>query len=410
MMNFFLSSFQPLPSLKFSLLLGLTVGGLSACGGGSDDSDEPKDCPNSMTVCGGECVDLDSSESHCGECGMACDDDLVCSEGSCESEEAGSGGSGEDGSGGGGGGSASGGRSSGSGGSRSVEKFVGNITTYDQVDPNGLTFSDYWDQITPENAGKWGSVENFVGGGRNWGTLDAIYAYTESKGIVFKQHAFVWGSQQPNGNPGSEDVRSWIQDFCERYPNTKLIDVVNEPPPHTEPNYTAALGGGTNGDWAWITQSFEWAREYCPGAILILNDYNNIEWENETDHFIDITKTVLANGGPIDAVGAQSHDLDHEMITADKVIRLLEKVHNQTGLPVYITEYDISDSNDQNQLALYEQHIPYFLETEWIHGVTIWGWIYGATWDRAPNSGLVNNGRSRPAMTYLMDLLDRPSP
>jgi endo-1,4-beta-xylanase len=408
-MPFFLTaSPHPLRTLGFSLLLSLSVSGLGGCGGGNDEDSEPGECPGAMTFCGDECVDTESSDAHCGECDSSCGDGLVCTEGSCEPETTGSGGSGNGGSGGSA--SGSGGRSSGSGGTQDVQKFVGNITTYDQVDPSGLTFSDHWDQITPENAGKWGSVENFVGGGRNWATLDAIYAYTESKSILFKQHAFVWGSQQPSGNPGSENVRSWIQAFCERYPNTKLIDVVNEPPPHTEPNYTAALGGGTNGDWAWITQSFEWARQYCPGAILILNDYNNIEWEDETDHFIDITNTVLANGGPIDAVGAQSHDLDHEQITADKMIRLLEKLHGQTGLPVYITEYDISDTNDQNQLALYEQHLPYFLETEWIHGVTIWGWISGATWSKAPNSGIVNNGTPRPAMTYLMDLLGRPSP
>lgn len=289
-------------------------------------------------------------------------------------------------------------------------KFVGNITTNDQIDTNGLTFSDYWDQITPENAGKWGSIEWNVGAGRNWGTMDAIYAYAQDKGIIFKQHAFVWGSQQPNGTPNAESVRSWIQDFCERYPDTKLIDVVNEPPPHTEPNYTAALGGGTNGDWAWITQSFEWADQYCPNSILMLNDYNNIEWETDSEHFLNIVKTIMSNGAPIDAIGAQAHDLDHEQVSASKMQDLLRRLHDETGLPIYITEYDISDTDDQRQLNLYQQHIPFFMETEWIHGVTIWGWIYGTTWSQAPNSGLVRNGSSRSAMTWLMDTLDRPAP
>jgi hypothetical protein len=54
--------------------------------------------------------------------------------------------------------------------------------------------------------------------------------------------------------------------------------------------------------------------------------------------------------------------------------------------------------------------MPFFLETSYIKGVTIWGWIYGSTWSQAPESGLVRNGKSRSAMTYLMGLLGRPAP
>lgn len=307
--------------------------------------------------------------------------------------------------------SGSGGGASGGTGPISVTKFVGNITTGDQVNPQSLEFATYWDQITPENAGKWGSVQPFLGGGYNWGTLDAIHDYAESRGILFKQHAFVWGSQQPQGGVPSEgQVRDWIASFCQRYPNTKLIDVVNEPPPHTEPNYADNIGGGTDGNWQWITNSFIWARESCPGAILILNDYNNIEWSGDNQHFIDIVNTVLENGGPVDAVGAQAHDLDHENVTTETMKQLLAKLHEDTGLDVFITEYDISTTDDAQQLQKYQEHIPYFMATEYVKGLTLWGWIYGSTWNQAPNSGLIRNGSPRPAMTWLMDTLGRPVP
>lgn len=291
-----------------------------------------------------------------------------------------------------------------------VRKFVGNITTGDQVNAGGLNFASHWDQITPENAGKWGSVQYTAGASYNWATLDAIYDYTQENGILFKQHAFVWGSQQPGGNISEQNVRDWIRSFCSRYPNTKIIDVVNEPPPHTEPNYANAIGGGTHGNWQWITNSFKWARESCPNAILILNDYNNIEWSNETQHFINIVNTVRSNGGPIDAIGAQAHDLDHPSVSTSHMKQLVQKLHDDTGLDVYITEYDISTSDDSRQLQLYQEHIPYFLQTDFIKGVTIWGWIYGQTWSQASESGLVRNGGSRPAMTWLMQTLGRPVP
>ncbi len=323
-----------------------------------------------------------------------------------QAEEGGTGGTGS------GGASGSGGSDSGGTGGEpgEIPRFVGNITTFNSVDTEGLVFSDYWDQITPENAGKWGSVQGTVGSAPDWSTLDGIYDYARENGIVFKQHAFVWGSQQPSGAIGEADVRNWMSTFCERYPATRLIDVVNEPPPHTTPSYTDAIGGGTNGNWQWITNSFLWAREACPNAILILNDFNNIEWSNDNQHFINIVNTVLENGGPIDAVGAQAHDLDNGAVSFQTVSNLLNKLHEDTGLPVYITEMDMSYTNDQQQLQAYQQYFPFFWEQDFIPGITIWGWIYGRTWNAAPDSGLVRDGQSRSAMTWLMGELGRPSP
>jgi len=323
-------------------------------------------------------------------------------------ESAGGGSGGAPSSGGtGSGGAASGGAGTG-GNDGTVPKFVGNITTGNgSMDVNGMVFSDYWDQVTPENAGKWGSVQGSAGANKNWSTLDSIYDYAEEKGIIFKQHTFVWGSQQPSGNLTENDVKTWMSEFCERYPNTRLIDVVNEPPPHTTPSYANNIGGGTNSNWAWVTNAFTWAHEACPNAILILNDYNNVEYSDQTQHFIDIAKAVQDAGGPIHALGAQSHGLGGN-ISADTMKNLLTKMHDDTGLPVYITEYDIGIADDNAQANKYKEHFPFFMDTEWIHGVTVWGWIDGRTW--VNNTGLVKDTTPRAAMTWLMDYLGRPSP
>ena len=298
------------------------------------------------------------------------------------------------------------------GGGGAGPEFVGNITTgfMAGMDQGTRKFSTYWDQVTPENAGKWGSVQSSATGAFNWTTLDAIYDYAEKNQLIFKQHTFVWGSQQPGGTITPEAVQKWMTEFCKRYPNTKLIDVVNEPPPHTRPSYDGTIGGGTNGDWKWITNSFIWARAACPNAVLILNDFNNIEWQNDSNHFIDITKKVLAAGGPIDAVGAQAHDLDNASISLATVTRLLTALNTQTGLPVYITEMDIDTTDDARQLSLYKQYFPLFMGASYVKGITIWGWIFGQTWASAPNSGLIRSGNPRPAMTYLMEQLGRPAP
>ena len=108
----------------------------------------------------------------------------------------------------------------GTGGPPPLKKFVGNIDTRGQVRSD---FIMYWNQITPENAGKWGSVE---GDARpdELARLDTIYDYAKQHNIPFKQHNFVWGSQQPGWIGGLSqadqraEVEEWIRLFCERYP------------------------------------------------------------------------------------------------------------------------------------------------------------------------------------------------
>lgn len=381
------------------------TGGSNSAGGSNNTGGSGSACtnvrPTGTDWDDATCDQWASETSECTEPWMVDNDYCNQSCGRCSPN--GSGGTGS-------GGTGTGGSNSSGGSGGNGPKFVGNITTNNQVNTNGLTFATYWDQITPENAGKWGSVQQSTSSGFNWGALDAIYDYAESNGILFKQHAFVWGSQQPAGVPNQDQVINWIRSFCQRYPNTQLIDVVNEPPPHTTPNYVNNIGGGTNGNWQWITNSFKWAHEHCPNAVLMLNDFNNIEWPEDNQRIIDIVNTVLSNGGPIEAIGAQAHDLDHASMTPEQVSDLLNKLHEDTGLPVYITEMDLSYSNGDQQLSAYQDYFPIFMNAAFVPGITIWGWIYGSTWGQAPNSGLVQNGNPRPAMTWLMQQLGRPVP
>jgi endo-1,4-beta-xylanase len=289
-------------------------------------------------------------------------------------------------------------------------EYVGNITTNNVVDTDGKVFSKYWDQISPENAGKWGSVQSSAGATFNWRTLDAIYDYAQTNNVIFKEHTFIWGSQQPGGTISQSDVQTWMNEFCKRYPNTKMIDVVNEPPPHTTPSYANNIGGGTNGNWQWITNAFTWARAACPNAVLILNDYNNIEWSGDNTHYLSIISALKAAGAPIDAIGAQSHDLDiGGQVTPTLVKSLLTKLATTSGLPIYVTEMDLSYTDDNQQLTAYQQWFPLLRDSGYVKGITIWGWIYGKTWSPSPNSGLIRSGTFRPAMTWLMQQLGRPT-
>lgn len=276
-------------------------------------------------------------------------------------------------------------------------KFVGNITTSGAVRSD---FTRYWNQITPENEGKWGSVEG-TRNVYNWAPLDRIYAYARQNNIPVKAHTFVWGAQSPswlNNLSGPEvavEIEQWIRDYCTRYPDTAMIDVVNEAVPGHQPAGYAQRAFGNN----WIQRTFQLARQYCPNSILILNDYNNIRWQH--NEFITLAR---AQGNYIDAVGLQAHEL--KGMTAAQVKTAIDNIWNQVGKPIYISEYDIGDNNDQVQLQNYQAHFPVFWNHPHVRGITLWGYVNGRTW--IEGSGLISeNGTPRPAMTWLMNYIGR---
>jgi endo-1,4-beta-xylanase len=284
-------------------------------------------------------------------------------------------------------------------------KFVGNIDARGRIRADFMT---YWNQFSAENAGKWDSVER-TRDQMNWSSIDTMYQYAKDHGVIFKQHTFVWGRQQPgwvanlSQSEQREEVEEWIRLYCERYPDTALIDVVNEPPPHTTPSYVAALGGAGVSGFDWIAQAFKWAHQYCPNAILILNDYNNIEYEADNARTIDIAKKIKNAGAPIHAVGAQAHDANR--LATGTVKMYIDRIASQTGLPVYITEYDIPIADDNRQREVMQSQFTMFWENENVKGITLWGYIVGQTW--VSNSGLMTTeGQMRPAMTWLTDFLE----
>ena len=377
-------------------------GGSAARAGGSEDEPAGRSAGGSLAGLGGRGAGGDATNTVAGASARAGDGGSEASAGRAgdANENAGSGGSAGDGAGG---------LSAvaGSAGSRNdgLQKFCGNIDTRNAVDPQGLKFSTYWDQLTPENAGKWGSVQANANGEFRWAVLDASYQYAQTNGIIFKESSFVWGAGQPSGVTAVH-VENWIRAFCERYPNTKLIDVVQEPPPHTTPSYAQSLGVGETGTFPWIVKAFKLARQYCPHAVLILNDYSNLEYASEQEHFIQIVNAIKEAGAPIDAVGAEAHGL--KGVSAAVLKTNIDSLASRTGLPIYITEYDIPDPSDAVQLANFQAHFPVFWQHSAVRGVTLFGWIAGYTW--LTNSGLVEGTTPRPAMNWLMTELGRPVP
>jgi endo-1,4-beta-xylanase len=321
-----------------------------------------------------------------------------------------SGRSGAAGSGSGGAGGTSGtAGTAGMGGSGTIQwpkKFLGNITQRGQIPSN---FTTYWDQIVPENEGKWGSIEG-TQGKYNWTALDNIHSFANQHNIPFKEHNFVWGSQQPSWIGGLSQanqkaaVEDWIKQFCTRYPDTQMIDVLNEPPPHTTPPYLAALGGAGASGYDWVITIFKWARQYCPTSILIVNDYNIIEQSGDNNNMIKLVTSAMKGGAPIDAIGAQAHGLTNASASTTQMY--IDKLTSSTGLPVLISEFDLNIADDTQQKNQMQSLFTMFWNDPNVKGVTYWGYIQGETWET--NTWLLSSGGTeRSAMSWLMQFVGR---
>ena len=324
-------------------------------------------------------------------------------------------------------------------------KFLGNITTGGQIRSD---FAQYWIQITPENGCKWGSIHSLSNGNSgtskfawdNFDKCESAYKWAKEKPGErhFKFHALVWGSQYPNflckkKNPGitveltKKYITEWFDAVAAKFPDLEYIDVVNEaiwagdnyhsgygkPAAGAEGHSTddtecggsyiiEALGGDrvVNGkhQYDFITNAFKMARERWPKAVLIYNDYNTLSWQ--INEGIELIQTIVKNGAPVDAYGQQAHDC--KGMSKSDFESKMTRIHNETGLPLLVSEYDIGEADDTKQKNDYANQIPFMWETPWVAGITIWGYINGSTW--VQNTGLIEkDGRKRASMNWLED-------
>ena len=300
---------------------------------------------------------------------------------------------------------------------------------------NSLNFGAYWNQVTPENGGKWGSVE-FTRDVYNWNDARAARAQARANGHVFKWHVLFWGNQQPQWmwdlTPEEQmvEIREWLDAIRTEFPDLEQIEVVNEPL-HDRPDKTSAgnttAGGGSGGYYEalggagttghdWIIQAFTLAREYFPNAQLMLNDYSITNDGNATTSYLQIIELLKARG-LIDLVGIQGHafEFNYNNLPGSAATHTANLARlAAAGLPIYVTEFDIdgvdaifSVQDDALQLTRYQALFPVFWENEAVKGVTMWGYVQGGHWRTGSGAWLMYpNGAERPALQWLVRYME----
>jgi len=277
----------------------------------------------------------------------------------------------------------------------------------------------YWNQVVPENSGKWGSVERRRDR-MNWGNIDNAYNLAQTQGFPFRYHVLIWGNQQPSwmndlsSSDQLDEIEEWFSAVATRYPGIDYLEVVNEPlnaPPdgnNDRANYIDALGGTGPSGWEWVLKSFRLARQYFPGTQLVLNEYNVIRNNDKTTDYLALIGLLQAED-LIDVIGFQGHAFTTGPASLSAMTTSINRFE-ATGLPVMVTEMDIDGAvfvdpdwiqNDALQLSEYQRVFPLFWEHPAIVGVTLWGWRPGLWRDTEMAYLQDTDGTERPALQWL---------
>lgn len=294
-------------------------------------------------------------------------------------------------------------------------KYLGGVHSAAQL----MNFDSYFNQVVPENAGKWGSVEA-VRDVMVWDELDAAYQFAKQRKLPFRMHVMVWGNQQPawiESLPRSEqraEIEQWFEAVAKRYPDLDYVEVVNEPlhdPPNQRGNgggnYIKALGGAGKTGWDWILTAFRLARWHFPKSKLVLNDYSIINTPSDARRYRNIVE-LLKTERLVDAVGIQCHGFS-TTVPVEVMRKNLDQLA-RSGLPLLVTELDIDGTEDAAHLAEYQRVFPLLWEHPAVVGITFWGYRPGM-W-RTPQGAYLahDNGAERPALQWLRGYVQNDPP
>ena len=321
---------------------------------------------------------------------------------------------------------------------------TGFVTHYIGTYPNGEAtqtllfpdhFIDYWDSVTPGNVSKWRPNQNTSSQSNSGtfrfntkGSVDYVYNYALSSNLDFYWHTLLWGNTQgyPQWLPGlseastKEAFDNWCSTIANKYPQIKGINVLNEPYPSQSGTsmLKAQLGGAGVTGHDWIIYVFERAKHYFPNALRYLNDFGTLSNSTRRQYIIDIAK-LSKDRDLISGIGIQGHYFTTDPLTRAQITTALDDYKEQVGLPLYITELDLSGQsktgNSYNtgpsnftedlQLQRYQVVFPALYDHPSVERLTLWGYITTETWrySQGIDTGLINrNGTGkRQALNWL---------
>ena len=254
-------------------------------------------------------------------------------------------------------------------------------------------FKDNFKWATAENAMKWRFNES-TRDVETFGEADALVNFTESNGIKLRGHNLLWGAdfgapdwvRSPSGasllsaSALQGEVNERLRSIVTRYRGKpEHWDVINES--LDIPFFQQILGPNTNAD------TFRKAATYDPNAVLFTNEFGIIDSAaNYGDEYRAFIQNLLATNTPVGGIGVEAH-LDRGI--SSTAIQLGLQHLTDLGLPIWLTEFDVLNSDVANRAADLELFYRTAFSIPQVEGVVMWGFWAGSHW-RGPDAALVN--------------------
>ena len=156
--------------------------------------------------------------------------------------------------------------------------------------------------------------------------------------------------------------------------------------------FQRAFAAGGQPAYRYLDEAFHLARAGDPEAVLIYNDFSNLEINGKSDFIHAMLQGMLARGVPVDAVGFQAHlgtdgrDTAWEEGAFDEAsVRANFQRFADLGLDIYITELDMhtrGTSADEYALQadMFARLTRLCVEQPACRTIQVWGYHDQYTW------------------------------
>lgn len=237
-------------------------------------------------------------------------------------------------------------------------------------------FVERFNVATFENELKWYSTEP-QRGSENYKDADDMVSFCKTNNISIRGHNIFW--EDPNYTPQwvknldaeqlQEAVESRIRSLVGRYTGQFLSwDVSNEMLHFSF--FEDRLGPNASANF------FQLAQQLDPSTPMFMNDYNTIENCNDLkaipDAYLkklsDISEPLLMEG-----IGLESHFSEPNIPFMRSVLDKL----GSTGLPIWLTEVDITNTGNQTKQGEYlEQVLREAFSHPAVKGIVLWSALH----------------------------------
>ena len=246
------------------------------------------------------------------------------------------------------------------------------------------------------NQFKWSGLEPSQGK-LNYGPFENTLEWFQEVGWNMRAHTLLWGG---TSSTDYHQLPKWVgelspeamYDTCKLHVMrevTRYKGIIKEYDVLNEPTHATFLQSKVGDSINW--NCFKWAHEADSNARLFVNEYNIVEWQDQTDAFIAFVKKILQHGAPVHGIGSQCH-----MGTSIDVPKIKARFDQlaQFGLPIKITEFDMAANNmtQQNQAIETSKMMRLAFSHPAIEGFVFWG-LTDPAW--VPSIGnLINEDRT----------------